>query len=139
MTRAKWAKLTDDEKRIKVAELCGWTYVRVANREERIRFSLNTGYDSPPGDICGVVPGRISEKDDDWVDVVPDYLHDLNAMRDAEKLLFDVTRNSMRGDLVYLDELANTTGTSRAGVQQELVMATAAQRAESLVLTLEPE
>ena len=26
MTREKWKSLTDDEKKIKISELCGWRY-----------------------------------------------------------------------------------------------------------------
>ena len=62
MTRKDYAKLTDEEVRIKVAEYDGWKQVRA-------QF----------GTVQGIMPPMRG-----WIEV-PDYLNDLNAMHEVEE------------------------------------------------------
>ena len=98
MTRKEWAKLSPDEQRIKVAELCG-------TDKQHIEFD----------------PMRHARKG------IPDYLNDLNAMHEAEGLL-DEMQNRRYNQLLK--------GPYEASYPFH---ATAAQRAEAFVLTMEGE
>src|SRR5271165_6117703 len=73
MTIEELAKLTPEEKRVKIAELCGWK--PPFYEDERSGAFLGDG--GTWGPELGDVPKRI----------VPDYLNDLNAMHKAEEIL----------------------------------------------------
>jgi len=76
MNREQWSKLTDDERRIKVAELCGWTRIHLDS--EWLSFDGDYTYEALVGVPAGCVwvgSGSYGE--------IPNYLHDLNAMHDA--------------------------------------------------------
>jgi hypothetical protein len=67
-----------------------------------------------------------------WVDfdVLPDYLNDLNAMHEAEKML------SM-GQLVQYGKLLNRMDLNfNYGYVEQVINATAAQRAEAFLKTI---
>jgi hypothetical protein len=69
--------MTDQEINIAIAESCGWTHVTIT------QVGLM--------DVIGWPPGRIytgTTKPLDFAQPVPDYYHDLNAMHEAECLLF---------------------------------------------------
>ena len=104
MTHDKWVKLTPEEQRVKVAELCR---------------------------LDGLVPGNSSWRIDEKGEAayIPDYLNDLNAMHEAEMVIPDAFVRRR-----YYQVLDKITGD-----QWNTIVATAAQRAEALVLTLEPE
>jgi len=115
MTRKQWAKLTPEEKRVKVAELCGWTWKwRVV---DYIRSEPFRDWTSPEGKYLGLVGPPI-----------PDYLNDLNAMHEAVKEL----RYHQLVD--YCNKLIELTGSEVGAIES-----TAAQRAEAFVLTMEPD
>ena len=103
MTREEWAELSDREKRIKIAELCGWQ----CNHSD-------VGMLIPPG--------KNSLDDAVGFDILPDYLNDLNAMHEAEKMI--------KGKMIhhYLEALEEYVYPA---------MATAAQRAEAFALTMD--
>ena len=89
MTREQWSLLADEEKRIKVAKLCGW----------------KSTYIGTPGTTpCSL----------DFTKM-PDYLNDLNAMHKAEKLLEEEPREQY---IDWLDQKylypAFTTAAQRA-------------------------
>ena len=78
MNREQWSKLTDDERRIKVAELCGWTRIHLDS--EWLSFDGDYTYEALVGVPAGCVwvgSGSYGE--------IPNYLHDLNAMHEAEE------------------------------------------------------
>ena len=122
MTREQWAKLTPEEQRIKVAELCGW----------EVRKS---GAAILSGIICWnseLDKSRPPEDDGIRFDV-PDYLNDLNAIHEAEKSLDDT--QSVNYDY-YLKCICWDDGV-RTNTRIGAHLATAAQRAEAFVLTME--
>jgi hypothetical protein len=118
MTREKWSKMTADERRIKVAELCGWK---------------NTADPEYPGDTVWVAPNDRSPSSlgAAGYGLLPYYETDLNAMHEAEKIIIakKVRRNQVVPRGVYESMLIEATG----GFAWR---ATAAQRAEAFVLTL---
>lgn len=124
MTHDKWAKLTDEEKRIKVAELCGWER-DTGNPPYTFgpRWYLNGNrYDDSS---YAVTPNYL-----------PDYLNDLNTMHEVETVMLLDPRCL---EVHYLCRLGEVCGKPRASQERELYHATAAQRAEAFVLTMEPE
>lgn len=76
--------MTQETKRIKIAEACGWQ--RHYNTDMQWRYDG----DGP----------------DDWIveDELPDYFHDLNAMHEAEKTLTD----EQKGE--YINQLSSICG-----------------------------
>ena len=99
--------MTPEAQRIAIAEACGWTEIS----------------DWGAGGINGKHPTE------PWVEVIPDYLNDLNAMHEAEKTL----------NFIKAAEYARIL-TSIAWQSEQPVFApmtaTAAQRAEAFLRTL---
>ena len=123
MTKEQWAKLTDEEKRIKVAELCGWA------------FDTGTDYKLP---CCwGIWPSMREGEECQGVGTkgyayeIPNYHQDLNAMHEVVGTLTEQQKTIYRNLLVGMcDGMCNNWGA---------IDATAAQRAEAFVLALTME
>jgi hypothetical protein len=100
--------MTSEQQRIAIAEACGWTEIS----------------DWGAGGINGKHPTE------PWVEVIPDYLNDLNAMHEAEKTL----------NFIKAAEYARIL-TSIAWQSEQPVFApmtaTAAQRAEAFLRTID--
>jgi hypothetical protein len=93
-----------EEQRIAIAEACGWT-----------QCQWNGAYDT----LKGVPPIRPSLFQD-----IPDYLNDLNAMHEAEKVL------TAEQIMLYAQKLHFSVW------HYHKYMATAAQRAEAFIRTI---
>lgn len=91
---------------IAIAEACGWTAERWGDK---------------PHEISWITPQQTYGH-------CPDYLSDLNAMHEAEKVLTD------EQDILYFDELALMTCGNTGSF---LIHATAAQRAEAFLRTID--
>jgi len=114
MTREEWAKLSPEEQRIKVAELCGIKVESDGITHHLMRCTLehDSGYNENGKFLCPV----------------PDYLNDLNEIqRIVETLDYD-QRCRMLNILIKI-----------CGHEGVVWRATAAQRAEAFVLTMEGE
>lgn len=98
--------MTEEQQRIAIAEACGYTHVRI--------FRCIEG---PPDGGCGHHPTEPH--------FVPDYLNDLNAMHEAEKVLDD-----------QQDHIMNDTLWDMGKGRKYLWHATAAQRAEAFLRTI---
>jgi hypothetical protein len=122
MNSSEYDKLSDDEKRIKVAELQGWTSIR--------KQSQNRFYPDGYAEHLDVWVGKGPYGEDD----VPDYLTDLNAMHEAFLSKIDEIP-------VYyweiLGKVCNWKGEGKDIRLWSCVVhtATAAQRAKAFVLT----
>jgi len=103
-----------EKQRIAIAEACGWTDVKgTKGVHPKARFKG-----------CGYA--------DDWI-ALPDYLNDLNAMHQAEKVL---TKNK---SMEYAFRLADSWILNGEDKQPDLVRgfcATAAERAEAFLKTI---
>ncbi len=97
--------MSPEQQRIKIAEACGWEHIR----EREFGRGL-VGVHPTIKDHCGIY----------------DYLSDLNAMHEAERVLGEKLNDYTR----VLSLVANTPFTV------PLVCATAAQRAEAFLKTL---
>ena len=99
--------MTQEQKRIKIAEACGWELVC-----------------PPAGGFFAYWQNRDIKRED-----VPDYLHDLNAMHEAEKVLNEPVNMQKHAWNTYKARLENITNGSS-------FHATARQRAEEFLRTL---
>ena len=101
--------MTPEAQRIAIAEACGWLSV-----------------DYSPSWKCWI---GVTDEDDTCFDYkpIPDYLNDLNAMHEAEKVLVEEQWG------VYTSLLIRE---NRVGLARTLIHATAAQRAEAFLRTL---
>ena len=103
--------MTPDQQQIAIAKACGWTEIGGLSAKGLVG--------KPPGEICS------------FVDFLPDYLNDLNAMHEAEKVLTEEQR------IAYSDHTYD--GACRAQGETgkwRWISLTAAQRAEAFLRTL---
>jgi len=126
-----------EEQRIAIAQACGWLIVNATTVPDRIWPSLNyvTGVDGPAmfppvghKTKRGLSTGFVAM-------TPPDYLNDLNAMHEAEKilspLLYVADSDGMRTEVnMYLTWLGRICGHS------PIKFASASQCAEAFLLTL---
>ena len=115
MTSEEYDALTEEEKQIKVAICNNWSVLKRTSDGVKMMHE-------PTGKI-GYITDRLDENRK-----VPDYLNDLNAMHEAEKLLEGDDR------LEYIDYL--TPMSSNDFERRTGCFATAAQRAKAFVLTM---
>jgi hypothetical protein len=101
--------MNQQEKRIKIAQACGW---KLANRV--LPECANNAI------MCWIRPG-----DSEWEESqIPDYFNDLNDMHKAERIL------TLSEEQLYFETLHETAGNTM------FYRATAAQRAEAFGKTL---
>jgi hypothetical protein len=108
---------------VKAAKLCGW-------KDVRVRIGPISGYPNERV-VMGIAPENAGKRSNQgYRDEVPDYLNDYNATHEMEQIL-------VRKSLVvrYKAELEQIINDRYGG----WLTATAAQRAEAFVLTMEPE
>lgn len=104
--------LTQEQKRIRIAEACGWG----KSPQEKLWYALGCGDFADPM-IAGFRDGHVAP--------LPDYFGDLNAIHEAENVLNDTQHSNYRGELLKVClSLADA------------LCATAAQRAEAFGLAL---
>lgn len=112
MNKIELDKMTDEEKNIKIAELCGWSNIRIG-----VLFTV----------LCGTVPRKNKYCRKKWIPI-PDYLNDLNAMYEAEQILENQKFYHYYAVLcqIVLDEEKGC----------HFASATARQRADAFLLTI---
>ena len=101
--------MTPEEQRVAIAEACGWKWEK---------FWTGELYGKPIGE-----QGPLME--------LPDYLNDLNAMHDAEKVLTPTEFEAYRWILWGLCKQPQVTEWNR-----DYLSATASQRAEAFLCTI---
>ena len=118
--------MTPEAQRIAIAEACGLEVLTKPNPDDPAAW--NRG--------C-FTPSAAKERRKNWVNsavvkIIPDYLNDLNAMHDAEKVLTEDQREQ------YLNSLYKVCNPdSMLNDAWNLNCATAAQRAEAFLRTIE--
>jgi len=111
--------MTPEQQRIAIAQACGWT----------AELWSAGGWQLYRPNRTRVADGGYGTRDAAFLRACPDYLNDLNAMREAETC----EAIMKAGYHHYLECLTIACGTDRVGA---LVFATAAQRAEAFLRTL---
>lgn len=125
MTREQWKALAPAEQRIKVAELCGWKLRNMfTGNSVTILIAVR-----PVGATMSI---PYTSREELSEDALPDYIGDLNAMHEAEELLHSEDHCRI-GD--YTGNLTQVMGAFNASWMW--TFATAAQRAEAFVLTMD--
>lgn len=110
--------MTPDEKNKRLAKLLGWKGLEPGNKRR------------PRGIWVGTPPGDVFHKP------IPDYCQDLNAAWEVEEQIWK--ERSSNDYLIYLDRvMRNTPGCHPRNGQIEAIHATAEQRVDALILTLE--
>jgi hypothetical protein len=117
--------MTQEEQRVSIAEACGWKYVEGLNVSSLSHSGATSCAD------CWVCPKRGAGY---GAYEPPNYLNDLNAMHDAEKVLTN------EQDLEYSEALEQVVEgrfvTNNAEDMRRLRSATASQRAEAFLRTI---
>jgi len=114
--------MTPEQQRIAIAEACGWKFQHPSPNNGSPEWSEM----KCNAILCWVRPGGGS-----WqLEELPDYLNDLNAMHEAEKLL------KSEQHFTFQVELARVINTTTYPLNFALLHATAAQRAEAFLRTL---
>ncbi len=101
-----------EQQRIAIATACGWKVE-------------NVGVTTPKGNFVGRGYKAV-------VQMLPDYLHSLDAMHEAEKVLTETQRYTYTHKLLLIFERTSNAGSSSF----DFAHATAAQRAEAFLRTL---
>lgn len=133
--------MTEQEQRIAIAEFCGWVWYRIPNprREDRVYRMLAHPeiHEYPDQSREWLVRADGTESICSWEYMereghVPDYLHDLNAMHEAEERLIQPERVGSSGYMNHLWNVCLRTAGPRM-CTWHTAHATAAQRAEALL------
>jgi len=126
MNREEWKELTPDEQRIHIAKLCEWTI---------IKDSVRTHYLRPQETIVQYLQVRNIS----FIEDLPDYLNDLNAMYKAEQNSYIF--KSWREKKCWMKNMHICCDLGRQPESEpdriHALIATASQRAEAFVMTLD--
>lgn len=117
-------ELTDDQKRIRIAEFCGWTHCKQSGD----KLACPDAYWYPPGGY--IPPGWKEPCGMCHLYQLPDYLDSLDAIHEAEKKLTDEQYYEFR---CHLYGFAIESGDRRDNAYRHVVSAAARQRAEALL------
>lgn len=116
-------KMSDEELRVKVAELCAWTKVR--------KTPENSG-------LCRWIGNPPSHLDVGWGEFsrLPDFSRDLNAMHEAEGLLTEEQQAKYYDSLTWEAFGCGLHSITHRN-EKVKISATARQRCEAFILTLQ--
>lgn len=118
-------KLTQEEKRVKIAETCGWVWHPTAGKAEDYNSQQKA-----EAILCWSAPG-----DDFWrTQELPDYFNDLNAIHEARSNLNNDQKERYVGKLCEFSEMGGYDGYD--SLEWCIVNSGAADQAEALGLTL---
>jgi hypothetical protein len=143
--------MTPEAQRIAIAEACGWTAKHRADKCDGINIIRcgacgEAGHANCYGDGRGAMQFTCADSPCCEGAVPPDYLNDLNAMHEAERLLAEGDYKEEGQRRVwrerFTDEMAKLCGSTACWKtlvidrRFETVHATAAQRAEAFLRTI---
>lgn len=118
--------MTEQEQRIAIATACGWTEIH------DVPYRGGMGDEGSPFGLFGTMNSSCVSQGQQ----VPNYLHDLNAMAGAEKVLTPQQQHEY-----YEVQLERVVGYGLSSIRHRntraLVSATAAKRAEAFLRTLQ--
>lgn len=127
--------MTNEAQRITIAEACGWTEItHTGFSDQGIRPKRKEG-EPRYGSLYRPAPSPVENDRREW-HWIPDYLNDLNAMHEAEKVLTEDQGGEFEEILerICQDQL-ELDGTNH-WLRFRVAHATAAQRAEAFLKTL---
>ena len=113
--------MTPEQQRIAIAEACGWQFIP----------KYYHGEDSPPEFTTVTPDGK------HLCGYYPNYLNDLNAMHEAEKLLYGNPNLPKKYTQQIKNAIRREAGVTKAQMDFDVcITATAAQRAEAFLRTI---
>jgi hypothetical protein len=119
--------MSEEEINIAIAEHCSWRNIKEIDYQP---FGTDPYIDGPHQMIVGIHPESDSDSDD--YEAIPNYCSDLNEMHEAEKTLSrGQNYNQLCGYGFYITTLIQIC------YQDHVVNATASQRAEAFVRTID--
>jgi len=129
MTSQKWQAMSAEQRRVWIAERCGWAWFQSPYDDTRNQWAFSgiVRGDAEHGDAREECLNTVDEYGD-FVPVVPDYERDLNACAEMVATRNSRTRSNYRARLYVV-----------CGGQAKAVDATAQQRCEAFALAVEPE
>lgn len=110
--------MTQEQKRIKIAEVCGWTNVWDSRKYE-------LGFNGYPPNYQGNINDSSKRVQ------IPDYFKDLDAMHEAERSVFRADIGSLDPMKWELWEKYTTMLADKFTGEEDVAFATAGERAES--------
>jgi hypothetical protein len=138
--------MTEDAQRIAIAQWCGWQWYRIPNSENYSRGPLRCLFLPAIHEYEGQSPAWLVKADGtericnmsymERDGHVADYLHDLNAMHDAESRLHGRELIETWNDNFYRPEVKRIIGLNSDDIRDWPAHASAAHRAEVLLRTL---
>ena len=124
--------MTPEQQRIAIAEACGWT------REYADVPTWNNSLNSYQGGYEPVQTLLFRKERKCFIaENLPDYLHDLNAMHEAEKVLTEDQLSDYGAFLKGKDNESVSLYTPEHREIAKVAMASAAQRAEAFLRTID--
>lgn len=121
--------MTQEEKRIKLAESAGWTIINDFIAPDLNGIGKTIGNAKiPPGQLLSEMDWF--EQADLFNNELPDYFNDLNAVHELEEELDDSQK------MLYVAKLSQILSPSKFPQSFRILHATAEQRCEALGLTL---
>lgn len=125
--------MTPEAQRIAIAEACGWKIPDHCKTKRMLAGESAFKARGAPPDFGQDAAGQ-------WHANLPDYLSDLNAMHDAEKVLTQQQHRDYVARLHHDMQMTNRRHPmDHLGVDFDVMHATAAQRAEAFCRTLWPK
>ena len=113
--------MTPEQQRIAIAEACGWKLV-----EDNPDYEPY--WEDPKGNMIAKVGSQ---------NRLPDYLNDLNAMHEAEKLFYGNPNLPKKYTQQIKNAIRREAGVTKAQMDFDMcITATAAQRAEAFLRTI---
>lgn len=129
MTKEELDKMTPEEKRVRIAEICGWTGTL---------HDEGTAWGMAPETM--VILRSAAEHPFKCLFELPDYLNDLNAMAEAEKSLLKDGQLSQKS-FMYAQHLIRMNGgcqdgTPLHGPMWKILTSSSEMRADAFLLTI---
>lgn len=124
--------MNEQEQNVAIAIACGSKWMYNPNAEQPVRILLHPGCVTSMDDELVEAPMSIPPETESWMyDMLPDYVNDLDAMHEAEKVLCDDERNWFKY-IMTLRKMFEGQG----DIDWCLLHATSQQRAEAFLKTL---
>jgi hypothetical protein len=128
--------MNETEQRIAIAEACGWK--QIVTTEEVMHWPggmLPTEVTRWSRHVIELAGKKVAACVHEEEEELPDYLHDLNAMHEAEKVLTEPQRLAYMRILIQPESIDDAFHVTN-GMAWDMTHASAAQRAEAFLRTI---
>ena len=123
--------MSPEAQRIAIARACGWEQVGLPSHPHIWRSPTGEGWRGP----FRYAVSSVRLKGREQCEVYPDFLSDLNAMHEAEKVLFTSVWRTNEWES-HVRRITQRDADEGTGLYERIIRATAAQRAEAFLKTI---